>query len=162
MERLQCILCIFLGLKWQLRRYKVRLEISSKLSPRFLPQLKARYNFSSALYVTHTHTHTHACANAHAHTHTHCNYSQQAVWALGNIAGDSAQYRDITLSFGIMEPLLILLQDPSVKLPTMKNATWTLSNLCRGKNPPPDLTMVSKHPGLHLETCRGETKDQHN
>ncbi|XP_064404328.1 uncharacterized protein LOC135349688 isoform X1 [Halichondria panicea] len=67
---------------------------------------------------------------------------EQAVWALGNIAGDSAEYRDITLSFGIMEPLLLLLQDPTLKVAVMRNATWTLSNLCRGKSPPPDLGAV--------------------
>lgn len=73
----------------------------------------------------------------------------QAVWALGNIAGDSAEYRDITLSFGIMEPLLLLLQDPTLKVAVMRNATWTLSNLCRGKSPPPDLGAVS---GLSVHT----------
>uniref|UniRef100_A0A4W6CFP4 Importin subunit alpha n=1 Tax=Lates calcarifer TaxID=8187 RepID=A0A4W6CFP4_LATCA len=44
---------------------------------------------------------------------------EQAVWALGNIAGDSAVCRDYVLNF------------------------WALSNLCRGKNPPPAFEKVS-------------------
>lgn len=31
---------------------------------------------------------------------------EQAVWALGNIAGDSSECRDFVLDYGVMQPLL--------------------------------------------------------
>jgi len=65
---------------------------------------------------------------------------EQAVWALGNIAGDSPPCRDLVLQAGAMAPLLHQLQQNG-KLSMLRNATWTLSNFCRGK-PQPDFEMV--------------------
>jgi len=62
---------------------------------------------------------------------------EQAVWALGNVAGDSTTARDFIIAKGILEPLLVILQFPSNKVSMQRTATWTLSNLCRGKPAPP-------------------------
>ena len=65
----------------------------------------------------------------------------QAVWALGNVAGDSPKCRDLVLGHGGLFPLLQQLNEHA-KLSMLRNATWTLSNFCRGK-PQPNFEQVS-------------------
>ncbi|XP_055762750.1 importin subunit alpha-1-like [Salvelinus fontinalis] len=75
----------------------------------------------------------------------HPHISEQAVWALGNIAGDGSIYRDLVIKHGAIEPLLTLLAAPDLSVFSsgyLRNVTWTLSNLCRNKNPAPPLAAV--------------------
>jgi len=61
---------------------------------------------------------------------------EQAVWALGNIAGDTVRCRDLVLSYGVVRPLAALLADEHTRPSLLRNATWAVSNLFRGKPPP--------------------------
>ncbi|XP_078229684.1 importin subunit alpha-1 isoform X3 [Callithrix jacchus] len=77
----------------------------------------------------------------------HAHISEQAVWALGNIAGDGSVFRDLVIKYGAVDPLLALLAVPdmsSLACGYLRNLTWTLSNLCRNKNPAPPLDAVEQ------------------
>ncbi|KAL1565137.1 Inositol monophosphatase 1 [Salvia divinorum] len=81
---------------------------------------------------------------------------EQAVWALGNVAGDSPKCRDLVLSYGALAPLLAQFTNQA-KLSMLRNATWTLSNFCRGK-PQPHFDQVK--PALPALTHLIHTTDE--
>jgi hypothetical protein len=55
--------------------------------------------------------------------------------AIGNLAGDSAEYRDFALSHGALPALIACFTEESCPV-TVRTATWALSNLFRGKPAP--------------------------
>lgn len=75
---------------------------------------------------------------------------QQSVWALGNISGDSCTLRDLVLNQGAMPKVLKMIQSETSDR-VKRDATWTLSNLFRGKPAPPWEIVLTAIPVLvHL------------
>jgi len=68
---------------------------------------------------------------------------EQVVWALANIAGDSAKLRDQCLQAGTLDAFLACLVQHEDRIDMLKQSTWGISNLCRGK-PHPPIEYVSK------------------
>lgn len=59
--------------------------------------------------------------------------AEQCAWALGNVAGEDEDLRNILLSQGALMPLArMMLPD---KGSTVRTAAWVLSNLIKGPNP---------------------------
>ena len=73
----------------------------------------------------------------------HAEVVEQVIWAIGNIAGDSATTRDCALQCGALEKIAEVLDQAPAGTSFTRTASWALSNLCRGR-PAPEYNLVRR------------------
>lgn len=66
----------------------------------------------------------------------HIEVVEQVIWGIGNIAGDSPLTRDSVINSGALERIAMVLDQAVPGTSFMRNASWALSNLCRGRPQP--------------------------
>jgi len=88
----------------------------------------------------------------------HENVREQVIWCLGNVVGDGPAYRDMLLDTPDCVPALVLnIQNPA-NVSLLRNATWALSNFCRGK-PKADPAKLGSIIGVLTGLLRSTDKD---
>jgi hypothetical protein len=73
----------------------------------------------------------------------HVDVIEQAIWGLGNIAGENHKVRDMVISARAVEPIAKILDKAQPSTSLVRNASWALSNFCRGR-PPPEFSKISR------------------
>lgn len=72
--------------------------------------------------------------------------ADQAIWALGNIAGDSPVFRNLVLECNILNNLLTLAghitSNYENNIHRIRNIAWTCTNLCRNRYPPTEMRYI--------------------
>lgn len=79
----------------------------------------------------------------HVMQHPNAGAMEQAVWCLGNIAGDNYEYRDLVIQADFALDRILGLFSTQMKISTCRMLTWLVSNLCRGR-PQPRFEAVSR------------------
>lgn len=62
---------------------------------------------------------------------------EQAIWALGNLAGDNVNIRNLIIQRGAVEPISAIVMATPPGSSFCRNSAWALTNLCRGRPGPP-------------------------
>lgn len=73
----------------------------------------------------------------------HLEVVEQVIWGIGNIAGDSPMTRDSVINCGAIDKIAAVLDKATIGTSFMRNASWALSNLCRGR-PQPQYHLVKR------------------
>lgn len=89
----------------------------------------------------------------------HIEVVEQAIWGLGNIAGDSYKVRDLVINAGAIKPIADILDRAQPGSSFVRNASWTLSNLCRGRPAPDFKKVIRAIPSLSKVLIENDLED---
>ena len=73
----------------------------------------------------------------------HVDVVEQAIWGLGNIAGENHKSRDLVLNERAVLLMSCILDNAQKGSSLVRNTSWTLSNLCRGR-PAPQFSKIQR------------------
>ena len=73
----------------------------------------------------------------------HVELIEQVIWGLGNMAGDGPRIRNLVISAGAVNPISEYLDRAPAGSTFTRNASWALSNMCRGR-PAPDFEQIKR------------------
>ncbi|KAI5165428.1 hypothetical protein NEIRO03_0377 [Nematocida sp. AWRm78] len=72
----------------------------------------------------------------------------QAIWGISNIAGDCEEGRDHAIKAEAVDPMIYMINKEmdkeDINIPLLRNLSWAISNLNRGRNPPPFIGHTEK------------------
>ncbi|OQS53926.1 IMPA1 [Ecytonucleospora hepatopenaei] len=89
----------------------------------------------------------------------------QAIWCLGNIAGDCERFRDILTGLGAVETVcekLKIYEFKNDKKAIFNNLLWFAGNLLRGKIPPPSKETMAVFLNIYEAYCNIEDEEATN
>jgi importin subunit alpha-6/7 len=89
---------------------------------------------------------------------SHENVREQVIWCLGNIVGDGPELRDMVLDTPDCAAALVLNIQHPASISLLRNATWTISNFCRGK-PKADASKIGGLVGILVSLLSSTDKD---
>jgi len=84
---------------------------------------------------------------------------EQAVWTLGNIAGDNVEYRNLCIQKNSMERLLAVFFHSHFHSSLQRNTVWAMSNLVRSK-PTPAWQDICKGVAAFIQILKVEEFDE--
>lgn len=73
----------------------------------------------------------------------HVELIEQVIWGLGNMAGDGPRIRNLVINAGAVNPISDYLDKAPPGSSFVRNASWTLSNMCRGR-PAPEFESIKR------------------
>jgi len=84
---------------------------------------------------------------------------EQAVWTLGNIAGDNVEYRNLCIQKNSMDRLLAVFFNSHFHSSLQRNTVWAMSNLVRSK-PTPAWQDIGKGVAAFIQILKVEEFDE--
>jgi hypothetical protein len=88
---------------------------------------------------------------------------ERVAWTLANLAGFGRMARDLLLEQNAMGIVIdAITANPNNTLPTLRNLTWTLGNLCRHKPKPPLEAVAAALPVCYHLMKHSDTTVQHS
>eukprot|EP00826_Nyctotherus_ovalis_P015023 TRINITY_DN14234_c0_g1_i3.p1 TRINITY_DN14234_c0_g1~~TRINITY_DN14234_c0_g1_i3.p1 ORF type:complete len:533 (+),score=122.47 TRINITY_DN14234_c0_g1_i3:59-1657(+) len=90
--------------------------------------------------------------------HTSSKFKEQAIWLLGNIAGENEELRAELLKAGVLEEIVAVFKDNPNEIALVDTASWTIENLFKAEETPSATVITPFIELLNALMCSKESK----